>query len=67
MLVFCVGELAYLRHAFRNNKRWQPALWHSYRVALVDTFKHPDEATVEWFIKSEVTIMEGEIEDLSDM
>ena len=29
--------------------------------------KYPDEATVEWFIKSEVTIMEGEIEDLSDM
>lgn len=29
--------------------------------------KYPDEATVEWFIKSEVMIMENEIEDLPDM
>lgn len=26
--------------------------------------KYPDEATVEWFIKSEVMIMENEIEEL---
>lgn len=29
--------------------------------------KYPDEATVEWFIKSEVMIMENEVEDLPDM
>ena len=26
--------------------------------------KYPDEATMEWFVKSEVMIMEGEIEEL---
>ena len=26
--------------------------------------KYPDEATVEWFIKSEMTLMESEIEEL---
>lgn len=29
--------------------------------------KYPDEATVEWFIASEVTLMEDELDDLSDM
>lgn len=29
--------------------------------------KYPDEATMEWFVKSEVMIMENEIENLPDM
>lgn len=29
--------------------------------------KYPDEATMEWFVKSEVMLMENEIEDLPDM